>query len=84
MDVAERDKVNIIDGIGNCEDKMVDKLPFKKSNRAIDYLTIKTRLAFMQLRKAFIKALIFWYFDMKYHIQIKTNMSGYAIGGVLS
>ena len=48
------------------------------------FLTPKTRLAFIQLRHAFIKAPIFYYFDPESHIRIKTNASGYAIGGVLS
>ena len=36
------------------------------------------------LQLAFIKALILQHFDLKSHIQIKTNALSYAIDGVLS
>ena len=36
------------------------------------------------LKQAFIKASIFWYFDLKSYIQIKTHVSSYAINRVLS
>ena len=36
------------------------------------------------MRQAFTKALILWYFDLKYHNQIETDALGYAIGEVLS
>lgn len=50
----------------------------------LGFLTSGTKLAFIKLRQVFIKALIFLYFDLKCHICIKINTSGYAIGGVLS
>ena len=73
-------------GDGDCEDEMVEKSPLtsKNSNGTTGYLTPKARLAFTQLRKAFTKALIFRHFDPKCHIRIEIDMSGYAIGGVLS
>ena len=49
-----------------------------------DFLTPKARLAFTQLRQAFVKAPIFHHFNPKSHIRIETDASGYAIGGVLS
>ena len=39
---------------------------------------------FNQLRQAFTKALILQHFDPECHIRIETDVSGYAIGGVLS
>ena len=48
------------------------------------FLTPKARIAFNRLRLAFTKAPIFWCFDPKCHIWIKTDALGYAIGGVLS
>ena len=48
------------------------------------FLTLDTRKAFNQLRQAFTEAPIFRHFDLKFHIRIETNASGYAIGGVLS
>ena len=53
-----------------CEDETVEILPLtvKNLNGAIGYLTLKTRLEFTKLRKAFTKAPIFQYFDPKCHI----------------
>ncbi len=36
------------------------------------------------MRQAFIKALILYYFDLKYYIWIETNILGYAIGEIFS
>ena len=52
----------------------------KKSN----FLTPNAKKTFNHLRLAFIKALIFQHFDLKSNIQIKTNISNYAIDGILS
>ena len=83
MDVAEVDKVGVGGG-GDCKDETVGKLLSKNSNKIIGYLTPNARWAFIQLRQAFIKALIFQHFDLKCHIRIKSDASGYAIGRVLS
>ena len=48
------------------------------------FLTPDAREAFNRLRLMFTKALIFWYFNPEYHIWIKTDVLGNAIGGVLS
>ena len=48
------------------------------------FLTSNAREAFNRLRQAFTKAPILRHFDPKYHIRIKTDASGYAIGGVLN
>ena len=83
MDVAEVDEVSVGDG-GDCEDKMVRRSPSKNSNKATGYLTPDARQAFTQLRQAFTKAPILRHFDLECYIWIKTDASGYAIGGVLS
>ena len=44
----------------------------------------KAKEVFNYLRQAFIEALILQYFDLKNHIQIETDASGYAISGVFS
>ena len=49
-----------------------------------DFPTPGAKLAFPELRQAFLKAPIFHYFDPKRHMQIKTDALGYTIGGVLS
>ena len=48
------------------------------------FLTSKTREVFNLLQQAFTKAPILWHFDPEYHIRIKTDALGYAIGDVLS
>ena len=47
-------------------------------------LTPEARAAFNRLQLAFTEAPILQYFDPECHIRIKTDASGYAIGGVLS
>ena len=49
-----------------------------------NFLTPDANKAFNYLWLAFIKALILRHFDLKSHIQIETNASGYAIGRVSS
>ena len=48
------------------------------------FLIPEAKLAFTQLRQALVEALILYDFNPKSHIQIETNVSGYAIGKVLS
>lgn len=60
---------------GNSSSGTIEKLQF---------LTLRTKEAFKRLRQAFNKAPIFWHFDLESHIQIETDVSGYAIDGVLS
>ena len=48
------------------------------------FLTSRARKAFTELRQAFVKAPILHHFDLERHIRVETDVSGYAIGGVLS
>ena len=48
------------------------------------FLTPDTRTAFNCLQLTFTKASILWHLDPECHIRIKTDVSGYPIGGVLS
>ena len=57
---------------------------FDAKNSGPSFLTPKAKSAFNCLQLAFTKALILWYFDLECHIQIETNASDYAIGGVLN
>ena len=57
---------------------------FRNEKVEMGFLTPKARLAFTQSRQAFVKAPIFHYFDSESHIRIETDVSSYAIGGVLS
>ena len=49
-----------------------------------NFLTPEAKLAFSRLRQAFTKASILHHFDPKRYIRIETDVSGYAIGGILS
>ena len=50
----------------------------------LDFFTPGAKLVFTKLRQAFIKAPILHHFNLERHIWIATDVSGYAIGGVLS
>ena len=56
----------------------------KKTVRSSDFFTPGAKLAFIKLKLAFFKTPILYHFDAEHHIQIETDVSGYAIGGVLS
>ena len=56
---------------------------FKKT-LGLDFLTLRAKLAFIKLKQAFLKVLILHQFNLERHIRIKTDISSYAIGGVLS
>ena len=47
-------------------------------------LTPDAKITFNYLRLAFIEASIFWYFDLKYYIRMKTDALGYAISRILN
>ena len=82
--VAESDKL-CGSGGSDCENRTVEKsICSKDLNEATDYLTPDTRQAFTQLRQVFTKALILRHFDLECQIRIETDVSGYAIGGVLN
>ena len=59
-------------------------LNFRNKEAKTGFLILEARLVFTQLRQAFVEAPILHYFDLKSHIRIETNISGYAISGVLS
>ena len=49
-----------------------------------NYLTPDTKRAFDQWRQAFTETPIFQHFDLEQYIRVETDVSGYAIGRVLS
>lgn len=55
-----------------------------QKNFKSDFLIPKTKLAFTKLREVFIKALILHHFNLKRHIDIKTDDFGYAIDRVFN
>ena len=48
------------------------------------FLTSKIKKTFIKFRQVFIKALILNYFDLKHHIQIKTNIFKYIISEIFN
>ncbi len=56
----------------------------KNPGQSGSFLTTDAKRAFTKLRQAFLKALILNYFDLERHIRIETDISGYAIDGILS
>ena len=57
---------------------------FDAIETGLNFLTPDAREAFNYLRLVFTKALILWHFDPKFYIQIKTDVSSYVIGDMLS
>ena len=55
-----------------------------KATEESKFLTSKAREVFNLLWQAFTKASILRYFDPECYIRIETNVSGYAISGILS
>ena len=49
-----------------------------------DFFTPGARLAFTKLRQTFVKALIFYYFDLEHYIRAEIDISGYAIDEIFS
>ena len=75
------------DEVGKKDQKMskfIKSSMFKKMVGFLNFFTLRTRLAVTKLRQAFVKALIFYHFYLKYHIQIEINALGYAISRVFN
>ena len=80
------DDSEVVRSSGGNEEKLA-KSDFTKPVHGVkepSFLSPNVRQAFTQLRQAFTKAPILQHFDPERHIQIETNASSYAIGGVLS
>ena len=80
------DDSEVVGSSGGNEGKSA-KSDFTKPVRRAEkpsFLTPDARRAFTQLRQVFTKASILQHFDPKCHIRIETDVSSYAIGGVLS
>ena len=56
----------------------------ERTVRSSDFLTPRAKLAFIELRQAFLKAPIFYHLDPECHISIETDASSYTISGVFS
>lgn len=63
--------------------KITTRTPLKAADNS-NFLTSEVKLAFLWLKQAFIKALIFYHFDLKYYIWIEIDIFGYIISGIFS
>ena len=95
---ARRDKSKLDKSEFNCgkvevhefRKKVQEISKSKNSSKSIEmvgssnFLTLGTKLAFTKLSQALFKTPILYHFDPKHHILIEINVSGYAIGRVLS
>ena len=68
----------------NKKSKKLMYMPNIEDTREPNFSTPNAKKTFSYLRLAFIKASIFWNFDLESYIWIETNVSGYSIGEVLS
>ena len=88
IDGVEVDGVEVADNKFEKKDqKMLKSKKLHKSKkmvRSLNFFTPRARLAFTKLGQIFIKALILQHFDPKRHISIEMDISGYAIGEILS
>lgn len=67
------------------DDKNVNLLSkTKKISSKVGFFTFESKLAFTQLKNAFIKVPILYHFDSERYILIEIDASGYIIDGVLS
>lgn len=57
---------------------------FKTKFSRICFLIPKAKVVFIYLKKIFTKVLILHYLDLKRHIQIKIDVSSFAIDEILS
>ena len=75
-----------VDEVGKKARKMSKSKNLSKFQKTVgsDFLIPGVKLAFIELRQAFLKAPILHHFDSERHIWIKTDVSGYAIDKVLS
>ena len=56
----------------------------KKTVGFLDFFIFRAKLVFTKLRQAFVKAPIIHHFNLKHHIQIKIDESGYIINRILN
>lgn len=72
--------VDSSDKVGEIGENLLKRENLSKVNLSkMCFFTLKTSIAFTYLIKAFIKVLILHHFDRKHHIQIETDVTGFAI-----
>ena len=83
---GEIDGGKVDDEVGKKDQKMSKSKKLFKSKKTLEsnFFTPRARLAFTELRQAFVKAPILYYFDLEYHIWVEMDILDYTIGGVFS
>ena len=84
VDSDKRTNETVVNLSKNEKSRSLTHIPNIGAIKELTFLTFDAKKTFNYLWLAFIKASIFQYFDLKSHIQIETNISGYAIGGVVN
>ena len=84
IEVGDRAHETVMNLSKNNKSKNSMRMPNIGAIEKPNFLTPNAKKAFNHLQLAFIKAPILQHFDLKSHIQIEINISGYAIGRVLS
>ena len=84
VEVANRANKIVVNLSKNKKSKNLMHIPNIKAIGKPNFLILDAKKTFNYWRLPVIKALIFWYFDLKNYIQIETDASGYATSGVLS
>ena len=82
LDGSRMDDVEVDGGEVEVGKKGQNLSKFKKTESG--FLISEVRMAFTELRLTFIKALILHHFDTEHYIRVETDVSGYAIGRILS
>lgn len=81
MTLTVEDTIKRVDGNNIVDKAGIDSnANMKASESTTVFFILEVRLVFAKLRQGFSTALILYYFDQKYYISMKTNVSGYAIG----
>ena len=87
MDDVEVDGGEVeVEKVGKKAQNLSKSKNFSKSKKMVgsDFLIPRAKLAFTKMGQAFFKVSILQHFDSKHHMRIEMDISGYAIGRVLS
>ena len=76
--------MNLSNKLNNNKSKNLMHISNIRAIKKSIFLNPNAKKVFNYLKQAFIKALILQYFDLECYIQIKTNITRYAISKVLS
>ena len=84
LDRIEISDDEVDDEVGKKAQKTFKSKKLSKSKKIVrsDFFISRAWLSFTKLRQAFVKAPIFYHFDLERHIWVEMDISGYAISGL--